>query len=185
MRFPTMWYVRPAKAQPSLHICAVWSEPLLVAWIFYDCIASDWTSFGVSKLNRRLDRLVWILTCQNGTAQIFNVLNFDEFKNFVTSMYKWQCQLKIVSMIRKYHNHKLQTTPWHREEEPLNHHKTPGRQIKQSNQLSLPHQDDCNTRMDIKLRKTKHRTITDSHNGSNNKQKVNNNRTTALERTAA
>ena len=45
-----------------------------------------------------------------------------------------------------------QTTenPWHGEEEPLNHHKTPGRQIKQSNQLSLPHQDDCNTRMDIK-----------------------------------
>ena len=41
-------------------------------------------------------------------------------------------------MIRKYHNHKLQTTPWNREEEPLNHHKTPGRQIKQSNQLSLP-----------------------------------------------
>ena len=35
-------------------------------------------------------------------------------------------------MIRKYHNHKLQTTPWHREDEPLNHHKTPGRQIKLS-----------------------------------------------------
>ena len=50
-------------------------------------------------------------------------------------------------MIRKYHNHKLQTTPWHREEEPLNHHKTPGRQIKQSNQLSLPHQDDCNIKI--------------------------------------
>ena len=41
-------------------------------------------------------------------------------------------------MIRKYHNHKLQTTLWHREAEPLNHHETPGRQIKQSNQLSLP-----------------------------------------------
>ena len=52
-------------------------------------------------------------------------------------------------MIRKYHNHKLQTTLWHREEEPLNHHETPGRQIKQSNQLSLPHQDDCNTRMAV------------------------------------
>ena len=39
---------------------------------------------------------------------------------------------------------------WHREEEPLNHPETPGRQIKSSNQLSLPHQDDCNTRMDIK-----------------------------------
>ena len=33
MRFPTMWYVRPAKPQISLRICAVWSEPLLVAWI--------------------------------------------------------------------------------------------------------------------------------------------------------
>ena len=54
-------------------------------------------------------------------------------------------------MIRKYHNHKLQITPWHPEEEPLNHHETPGRQIKQSNQLSLPHQDDCNTRMDTEL----------------------------------
>ena len=40
--------------------------------------------------------------------------------------------------------------PWHPEEEPLNHHETSGIQIKQSNQLSLPHQDDCNTRMDIK-----------------------------------
>ena len=52
-------------------------------------------------------------------------------------------------------------------EEPLNHHETPARQIKQSNQLSLPHQDDCNTRMDIKSRTTKH--ITDSNNESNKK----------------
>ena len=44
---------------------------------------------------------------------------------------------KIVSMIRKYHNHKPKTNPWHREEEPHNHHETPGRQTKQSNQLSL------------------------------------------------
>ena len=51
-------------------------------------------------------------------------------------------------MIRQYH--KPQTTQWHREEESLNHHETPGRKIKQSNQLSLPHQDDCITRMDIK-----------------------------------
>ena len=52
-------------------------------------------------------------------------------------------------MIRKYHNHKLQTNPWHREEEPHNNHETPGRQTKQSNQLSLPHQDDCKTRMNV------------------------------------
>ena len=62
---------------------------------------------------------------------------------------------KIVSMVRKYHNHKLQTNPWHREEEPHNNHETPRRQTKQSNQLSLPHQDDCKTRMDIKIRTTK------------------------------
>ena len=88
------------------------------------------------------------------------------------------------SKIRKYYNHKPQITPWHREEELLNHHETPGRQIKQSNQLSLPYQYG-NTRMDIMERTTRHRTIADSHNGSNRKQKVNNNRTIALERTAA
>ena len=69
-------------------------------------------------------------------------------------------------MIRKYHYHKPQTTLWHCEEEPLNHHETPGRQIKQSNKLSLLHQVDCNTRTDTKQRTTKHRTITVSHNGS-------------------
>ena len=53
-------------------------------------------------------------------------------------------------MIRKYHNHRSPTTQWHREEEPLNHQETPRRQIKQSKQSSLPHQENCNTRMDIK-----------------------------------
>ena len=53
-------------------------------------------------------------------------------------------------MIRKYHNHKLQINPWHHEEEPHNHQETPGRQTKQSNQLSLPRQDDFKTRMGIK-----------------------------------
>ena len=75
-------------------------------------------------------------------------------------------------MIRKYHNHKPQTTLLHPEEEPLNRHETPGRRMKQSNRLSLPHKDDCNTRTDTKQRTTKHRTIKDSHNGSNNKQNL-------------
>ena len=46
----------------------------------------------------------------------YNDFGFNSFQKII---------LKIVSMIRKYHNHKLQTTPWHREEEPLNHHETP------------------------------------------------------------
>ena len=50
-------------------------------------------------------------------------------------------------MIRKYHNHKQQKNPWHHEEEPHNQNETTGRQTKQSNQLSLPHQDDCKNRM--------------------------------------
>ena len=37
MRFPTTCYVRLAKPQLSLRIRAVWSEPLLVAWVFFDC----------------------------------------------------------------------------------------------------------------------------------------------------
>ena len=37
MRFPPMWYVRPTKAQTSLGIRAVLSEPLLVALIFSEC----------------------------------------------------------------------------------------------------------------------------------------------------
>ena len=88
-------------------------------------------------------------------------------------------------MIRKYHNHKRrQPCGTARKSRPTitRHHEG---HIKQSNQLSLPHQDDCNTRTDTKQHTTKHRTITDSHNGSNNKQKVNNNRTIALELTAA
>ena len=41
-------------------------------------------------------------------------------------------------MIRKCNSHKTQTTPWHRKEEPLNLHETPGRQTKQSNQSLSP-----------------------------------------------
>ena len=33
-------------------------------------------------------------------------------------------------MIRKYHDHKLQTNPWHRKKEPRNNHETPGSQKK-------------------------------------------------------
>ena len=67
MRFPTMWYVRQAKPQISLRIRAVWSEPLLVACIFYECWATDWTKCEDSKLISRLYRLLWVYTCQSTT----------------------------------------------------------------------------------------------------------------------
>ena len=60
-------------------------------------------------------------------------------------------QLMIVSeYVQEVPNQKPQTTLWHLEEEPHSHHDTLGRQTVQNNQLSLPHQDDCKTRMDIK-----------------------------------
>ena len=80
-----MWYGRPAKAQTSLRICAVWSEPLLVAWILYEFQATDWTPFGVSKLKRRLHRLVWVYTFQNAT------------------LLETTFPRSIMSMTRKYH----------------------------------------------------------------------------------
>ena len=67
MRFPTMCYVRPAKAQTSLRIRAVWSELLLVAWILHDSQVTDRTPFAASKLKGRLHRLIWVYTCQNTT----------------------------------------------------------------------------------------------------------------------
>ena len=72
-------------------------------------------------------------------------------RSFVcTTMYERAFWPKIVSMIRKYHNHKPQTNTRHREEESHNNHETLGKQTKQSNQLSFPHQADCKNKMDIK-----------------------------------
>ena len=73
-----------------------------------------------------------------------------------------------MSMIRKYHNNKLQTNPWHREEEPHNNHKTPGRQTKQSNQISLPHQDDSKTRMVLKYISVLHARLRNKCSNLNN-----------------
>ena len=55
----------------------------------------------------------------------------------------------------------------------------------QSNQLSLPYHDDFQSRIDIKQRTAKHILNEESHDGSNNQQRITNNRTTAIEWTAA
>ena len=59
-----------------------------------------------------------------------------------------------------YHSHTLQTIHRRHEEEPqnTNSHKTSGRQLKNSNQLSLPRRDDCKTRKDTKYCINKTRT---------------------------
>ena len=52
IRSLTVWYAGMWNLQ------RLRSESLLVAWLFYDCYATDWTSLGVSKLKRRLHKLV-------------------------------------------------------------------------------------------------------------------------------
>ena len=60
MRFPTMWYVRPAKPQISLHIRAylirAFACRLNILWVL-----SYWLKF------HRLHRLTWVYTYQNAT----------------------------------------------------------------------------------------------------------------------
>ena len=54
-------------------------------------------------------------------------------------------------MISKYHNHTLQTNHRHRDsEQKIYSSKTSVGQQKQSNQLSIPIQNDCKTRKDTK-----------------------------------
>ena len=57
-----------------------------------------------------------------------------------------------MSKIRKYHNHKPQTPPWHREEELLNHHETPGRS-KIANRVSGVEKANANTTLPFANRK--------------------------------
>ena len=75
MRFPTLWYVRPAKAQTSLLICADWSEHLLVAE--YSSTVQLLTEHNLERLSltggctglseSKLVKLPWLLeiTCLN------------------------------------------------------------------------------------------------------------------------
>ena len=42
---PWQNFLDPLMLQINLRIRAVWSEPLVVAWIFYECYVTDWTSF--------------------------------------------------------------------------------------------------------------------------------------------
>ena len=79
---PWMGLVWPANTQTSLCMRTDWSEPLLVALIFYDCSASNWTSWWVFKLKRRLHRLIWVYTCQKKPTllEITCRCSFDNFR---------------------------------------------------------------------------------------------------------
>ena len=84
VRFPTMWYVRPAMAQTSLRIGAVWSEPWLVPWIFYECWATAYImtpllfcfqlQYSPSWTARMWERSFWGNCCNKARQSFSNVI---------------------------------------------------------------------------------------------------------------
>ena len=100
------------------------------------------------KINRMRAEIKKVQVCRT-LSLTWNILEYT------CATIKWnywfETWFELAKIVSEYDQEiKPQTTPWHLEEEPLNHHETSGRQIKQSNQLSFPHQDDYNARMDIK-----------------------------------
>ena len=97
---------------------------------------------------------IWILNCDS-----FRPLPRQPESNTTLSSdknsYRFRRKLGNISKIVSEHGQEIPQSqnadnPTAPRGEPLNHHETLERQTKQSNQLSLPLQDDCNTRTDIK-----------------------------------
>ena len=105
----------------------VFGHPLLIIifdihyFSLYSKTCVKWPLSKRAKISDR-DRVLF-----NANQKYCGILHSAILSTFIELPYVF----KIVSMIRIYHNHKPQTTPLHREEEPLNHHETPGRQFKQ------------------------------------------------------
>ena len=78
---------------------------------------------------------------------------------------------------------KLQTNPWHREEEPHYNHETLGR--KQSKTTSYLFPIKVIAKLEWTQSKAQQNIINDSHNESNNQQWINKNWTTSLEQATA
>ena len=89
-----------ASDQPAhTHSC------LNILWV----LATDWTSFGVSKLKRRLHYFVWVYTCQNTT--LLEITWYDSIHTPPYFMYEqrrlWQnCDCTAgLSLHYSYQNH--------------------------------------------------------------------------------
>ena len=91
------------------------------------------------------------------------------------------CKRKIATMTRKYYNHTLQTNPRYREEatENINSQLTLKSKLSKATSFFFPSEVIAKTIMHNKT-STKHKTL--QNNGGSNKQCINNNRSTALER---
>ena len=94
----------PSKPQISLRIRAVWSEPLQVGWVFYECKATDRTSFGVSKLKRRLHKLNWVFNIVTAQLLLFNSCVYvSVFCLNVVNIFMFGCSSYIGGNIEYYY----------------------------------------------------------------------------------
>ena len=103
-----------------------------------------------SKVNLILKTCLWLLM---RTPVFFDqgITYYRSFNRGYALGVKGQgqvCLKKKVDIIRKYHNHTIQTNQRHCEEAPqnTNSHKTSRTQLKKGNLLPLPHQGDYNTK---------------------------------------
>ena len=90
MRFPTMWYVRPAKPQISLSLIRAFASRLNILLLLGYWLNILWSSMPI----RRLHRLVRVYTCQNAT-----LLEITCHGSFYFSTEKWQCFLLFIRNI--------------------------------------------------------------------------------------
>ena len=69
-----------------------------VTWIFYEYWATDRTSFGVSKLKRRLYMLIWLYTCQNATLLEITCRSYVVFHSVHEYCLRKECNFNLCSM---------------------------------------------------------------------------------------
>ena len=62
--------VSQTKTQTSLHICAVWSVPLLFTYWKVSCLHLLWVEFQLFSLSLQLSRLVWTSLCRKPRRQV-------------------------------------------------------------------------------------------------------------------
>ena len=62
-----------AYAQSDQSLCLSLEYPMTVKLLHY------WTSFGVSKLKKRLHRLIWVYTCQNATLLEISCHGYEKY----------------------------------------------------------------------------------------------------------
>ena len=129
-----LWWLSGSSSRCHGVVCGLWLWYFLIILTYYICC------------QRSSSTAAWRVTMSRNNCHIqLNGLQAD------AHIWAFLCTLKKVNEYdQDIPQSQTADNPWYRKEESHNKHETPGRQTKQSNHLSLPHQDDCKIRMGIK-----------------------------------